>query len=148
MPSGNGGMGRGSDTRIYAPRSESNHMYSNNDEDSYRHGIGDKEEFERKRDEKIRQKEETKTVGDTPHLRIEIDKPEEDPMMGDTGSPQEEENPDMYNPEQAAAQTDMSSMPVLSVSAVQTYHKQSVHRQMALCNSSLQVNRWKMLGRR
>ena len=110
MPSGNGGMGRGSDTRIYAPRSESNHMYSNNDEDSYRHGIGDKEEFERKRDEKIRQKEETKTVGDTPHLRIEIDKPEEDPMMGDMGSPQEEENPDMYNPEQAAAQTDMSSM--------------------------------------
>lgn len=110
MPSGNGGMGRGSDTRIYAPRSESNHMYSNNDEDSYRHGIGDKEEFERKRDEKIRQKEETKTVGDTPHLRIEIDKPEEDPMMEDMGSPQEEENPDMYNPEQAAAQTDMSSM--------------------------------------
>jgi len=110
MPSGNGGMGRGSDTRIYAPRSESNHMYSNNDEDSYRHGIGDKEEFERKRDEKMREKEETKTVGDAPHLRIEIDKPEEDPMMGDMGSPQEEENPDMYNPEQAAAQTDMSSM--------------------------------------
>tara|TARA_R110001592_G_scaffold62143_1_gene189944 strand:- start:2066 stop:3175 length:1110 start_codon:yes stop_codon:yes gene_type:complete len=110
MPSGNGGMGRGSDTRIYAPRSESNHMYSNNDEDSYRHGIGDKEEFERKRDEKIRQKEETKTVGDMPHLRIEIDKPEEEPMMEDMGSPQEEENPDMYNPEQAAAQTDMSSM--------------------------------------
>ena len=110
MPSGNGGMGRGSDTRIYAPRSESNHMYSNNDEDSYRHGIGDKEEFERKRDEKMREKEETKTVGDTPHLRIEIDKPEEEPMMEDMGSPQEEENPDMYNPEQAAAQTDMSSM--------------------------------------
>jgi len=110
MPSGNGGMGRGSDTRIYSPRSESNHMYSNNDDDSYRHGIGDKEEFERKRDEKMREKEETKTVGDAPHLRIEIDKPEEDPMMGDMGSPQEEENPDMYNPEQAAAQTDMSSM--------------------------------------
>ena len=110
MPSGNGGMGRGSDTRIYSPRSESNHMYSNNDEDSYRHGIGDKEEFERKRDEKMREREETKTVGDTPHLRIEIEKPEEDPMMGDMESPQEEENPDMYNPEQAAAQTDMSSM--------------------------------------
>jgi hypothetical protein len=85
-------------------------MYSNNDDDSYRHGIGDKEEFERKRDEKMREKEETKTVGDTPHLRIEIDKPEEDPMVGDMGSPQEEENPDMYNPEQAATQTDMSSM--------------------------------------
>ena len=81
MPSGNGGMGRGSDTRIYAPRSESNHMYSNNDEDSYRYGIGDKEEFERKRDEKMREKEETKTVGDMPHLRIEIDKPEEEPTM-------------------------------------------------------------------
>tara|TARA_R110000824_G_scaffold400338_1_gene607634 strand:- start:1877 stop:3925 length:2049 start_codon:yes stop_codon:yes gene_type:complete len=34
--SSTGGMGRGSDTRIYAPRSESSHMYSENDgEDKY-----------------------------------------------------------------------------------------------------------------
>ncbi len=110
MPSGFGGMGRGSDTRMYAPRSESSRMYASDDEDSYRHGTGDAEEHERRRDEKMRKREETKTVGDTPHLQITIDKPEEDPMMGDMEEPQEEEDPNMYNPEQAAAQTDMSSM--------------------------------------
>jgi len=110
MPSGNGGMGRGSDTRMYAPRSESSRMYASDDEDSYRHGTGDAEEHERRRDEKMRKREETKTVGDTPHLQITIDKPDEDPMMGDMEEPQEEEDPNMYNPEQAAAQTDMSSM--------------------------------------
>jgi len=110
MPSGNGGMGRGSDTRMYAPRSESSRMYASDDEDSYRHGTGDAEEHERRRDEKMRKREETKTVGDTPHLQITIDKPDEDPMIGDMEEPQEEEDPNMYNPEQAAAQTDMSSM--------------------------------------
>jgi hypothetical protein len=85
-------------------------MYASDDEDSYRHGTGDAEEHERRRDEKMRKREETKTVGDTPHLQITIDKPDEDPMMGDMEEPQEEEDPNMYNPEQAAAQTDMSSM--------------------------------------
>ena len=111
MPSGFGGMGRGSDTRMYAPRSESSRMYASDDDDSYRHGAGDAEEQERRRDEKIRRREETQTVGDTPHLQISIDKPDEDPMMGGMEEPQqEEEDPNMYNPEQGAMASDMSAM--------------------------------------
>ena len=95
MPSGFGGMGRGSDTRMYAPRSESSRMYASDDDD-YRHGAGDAEEQERRRDEKMRKREETKVVSDTPHLQISIDKPDEDPMMGGMEEPQqEEENPNM-----------------------------------------------------
>lgn len=110
MPSGFGGMGRGSDTRMYAPRSESSRMYASDDEDSYRHGAGDAEEQERRRDEKMRRREETKTVGDTPHLQIAIDQPEQDPMMGVMEEPQQEEDPNMYNPEQDAMASDMSAM--------------------------------------
>ena len=110
MPSGFGGMGRGSDTRMYAPRSESSRMYASDDDDSYRHGAGDAEEQERRRDEKMRRREETKTVGDTPHLQIAIDQPEQDPMMGGMEEPQEEEDPNMYNPEQGAMASDMSAM--------------------------------------
>ena len=110
MPSGFGGMGRGSDTRMYAPRSESSRMYASDDEDSYRHGAGDAEEQERRRDEKMRKREETKVVSDTPHLQISIDKPDEDPMMGGMEEPQEEEDPNMYNPEQDAMASDMSAM--------------------------------------
>ena len=110
MPSGFGGMGRGSDTRMYAPRSESSRMYASDDEDSYRHGAGDAEEQERRRDEKMRKREETKVVSDTPHLQISIDKPDEDPMMGGMEEPQEEEDPNMYNPEQDSMESDMSAM--------------------------------------
>ena len=110
MPSGFGGMGRGSDTRMYAPRSESSRMYASDDDD-YRHGAGDAEEQERRRDEKMRKREETKVVSDTPHLQISIDKPDEDPMMGGMEEPQqEEENPNMYNPEQGAMASNMSAM--------------------------------------
>ena len=110
MPSGFGGMGRGSDTRMYAPRSESSRMYASDDDD-YRHGAGDAEEQERRRDEKMRKREETKGVSDTPHLQISIDKPDEDPMMGGMEEPQqEEENPNMYNPEQGAMASNMSAM--------------------------------------
>ena len=110
MPSGFGGMGRGSDTRMYAPRSESSRMYASDDDD-YRHGAGDAEEQERRRDEKMRKREETKVVSDTPHLQISIDKPDEDPMMGGMEEPQqEEENPNMYTPEQGAMASNMSAM--------------------------------------
>ena len=111
MPSGFGGMGRGSDTRMYAPRSESSRMYASDDDD-YRHGAGDAEEQERRRDEKMRKREETKVVSATPHLQISIDKPDEDPMMGGMEEPQqeEEEDPNMYNPEQGAMASNMSAM--------------------------------------
>lgn len=70
MPGGMGGMGRGSDTRIYNPRSESTRLFGTDDEESdigHAHGYGDtdygeskdakrqeKEEKNRKRKEKLK----------------------------------------------------------------------------------------------
>ena len=51
MPSGTGGMGTGSDTRIYNPRSESSHMYVNNNEED-RHGAEDGKNKDAKMDKK------------------------------------------------------------------------------------------------
>ena len=51
MPSGTGGMGTGSDTRIYNPRSESSHMYVNNNEED-RHGAQDGKDKDDKMDKK------------------------------------------------------------------------------------------------
>ncbi len=80
MPSGNYGMSTGSDTRMYAPRSESNNMYGANseDDDSYRHGIGDPESMERRRDKLEADKENAKKVKDLPHLRLETVEPKPD----------------------------------------------------------------------
>ena len=44
-------MTTGSDTRMYSPRSESMLGYTN-DDDNYRHGVGDPKEMERMKDEK------------------------------------------------------------------------------------------------
>ena len=78
MPSGMGGMGTGSDTRMYAPRSESTNMYSG--DDSYRYGIGDPKAMEEYRDKKQKEKESAMSLNDLPHLKVEIDKPDM-PMM-------------------------------------------------------------------
>ena len=51
MPQGTGGMGTGSDTRIYNPRSESSHMYVNNYEED-RHGAEDGAKKDEKMDKK------------------------------------------------------------------------------------------------
>ena len=89
MPSGNYGMSTGSDTRMYAPRSESDNMYGANseDDDSYRHGIGDPESMERRRDKMQSDKENTKKVKDLPHLRLETVEPKPDlpPGMEEEG---------------------------------------------------------------
>lgn len=73
-------MSTGSDTRMYAPRSESNNMYGANseDDDSYRHGIGDPESMERRRDKLEADKENAKKVKDLPHLRLETVEPKPD----------------------------------------------------------------------
>tara|TARA_B100000287_G_scaffold47900_1_gene42667 strand:- start:2112 stop:3437 length:1326 start_codon:yes stop_codon:yes gene_type:complete len=58
MPQGTGGMGTGSDTRLYAPRSESSHMFRNNhEEDTY--GLESQKVRDAKMDKKIREREET-----------------------------------------------------------------------------------------
>ena len=73
MPSGNYGMSTGSDTRMYSPRSESDNMYGANseDDDSYRHGIGDPESMEKRRDKMQAEKEGENKVQNLPHLRLE-----------------------------------------------------------------------------
>jgi len=50
-------MGRGSDTRMYAPRSESDHLYSSTNEDETKYHSASPEETERRRDEKRDEKE-------------------------------------------------------------------------------------------
>ena len=77
---GSGGMGTGSDTRLYAPRSESSHMYTANseDEETYRHGIGDPEDMERRRDKKQAERDNAERVTDLPHLRLETVEPKPD----------------------------------------------------------------------
>ena len=73
MPSGTGGMGTGSDTRMYNPRSESSRMYSADESrGDYRHGQGDPEDMERQRDKKQAQEEADK-VKDLPHIKIEVE---------------------------------------------------------------------------
>lgn len=70
MPQGTGGMGTGSDTRMYNPRSESSHMYVNNYEED-RHGAEDGE----KKDEKMDMKREKdrarrKIMSKVKHIKV------------------------------------------------------------------------------
>ena len=55
--SSTGGMGRGSDTRMYSPRSESSHMYSANEGDE-KYNPTDPEYKEREKDKKLQENDE------------------------------------------------------------------------------------------
>ncbi len=109
-------MTTGSDTRMYSPRSESMLGYTN-DDDNYRHGIGDPKEMERVKDEKQAKKEAEEKADDLPHLKISIPKPppEMPPMMPE----EEEEDPMMDNQfeevQQFGAMTGMPDMGNLSI---------------------------------
>ena len=63
-------MGTGSDTRIYAPRSESSHMFRNNhEEDTY--GLESQKVRDAKMDKKIREKEETRDkLNNVKHVKV------------------------------------------------------------------------------
>ena len=65
----------GSDTRMYAPRSESNLGYTN-DEDNYHYGKGDPETAEQERDKKQAEKDAKTDTTDLPHLQFSVPKPE------------------------------------------------------------------------
>jgi len=106
----------GSDTRMYAPRSESNLGYSKDDDD-YGHGVGDPEHMEQVRDNKLAEKEKTSVTEDLPHLQLSVPKPEP-PMM--PPMPEEEEEPPMMDDQfnegqQFGAQTGMPDMGNLSI---------------------------------
>ena len=49
MPSGMGGMGTGSDTRMYNPKSDAARSYVGDDEEDYRYGPGDPKEMDERR---------------------------------------------------------------------------------------------------
>ena len=71
MPSGTGGMGRGSDTRMYNPRSESTRLFGyEDDETGYAHGYGDPEIAAAKNEKDKREKEETKNRQRLHHIKI------------------------------------------------------------------------------
>ena len=64
-------MGRGSDTRIYAPRSESSTMYSSANEDETRYGPPSSYDKEKRMDEKKEKEESRKTkLKDIKHIKI------------------------------------------------------------------------------
>ncbi len=107
----------GSDTRMYAPRSESNLGYSKDDDD-YGHGVGDPEQMEQVRDKKLAEKEKTSVTEDLPHLQLSVPKPEP-PMMPPMMDEEEEEPPmmdDQFNEgQQFGAMTGMPDMGNLSI---------------------------------
>ena len=110
-------MGTGSDTRMYAPRSESMLGWTKDDDD-YRHGIGDPETMERMRDKKMKEKDTEMTVSQLPHLKIENPTPEEPPEMLPEMEEEEEENPmaDQYQEgNQLSAMTGMPDTGNLSI---------------------------------
>ena len=64
-------MGRGSDTRMYSPRSESAHMYSSANEDEDKYSPTSPEDADKRREDKQRKDEERKTrLKDIKHIKI------------------------------------------------------------------------------
>lgn len=110
MPSGTGGMSTGSDTRIYNPRSQSSHMYTANSEDdeSYRHGIGDPESMEMRRDKLQAEKENAQRVMDLPHLRLETVEPQ--PELPPGMEEMEQDQPIMDDANENAVGAEISQM--------------------------------------
>jgi len=70
------GMGTGTDTRMYAPRSESDIMYTADDDDSYKHGKGSPEKVDELKDKRMQEKDAEKKVNDHPHLKVNVKEPE------------------------------------------------------------------------
>ena len=88
-------MGRGSDTRMYSPRSESDKMYSLANEDDTKYGRSDPEYNEKKREEKKRKEEEKKAKrAKVKHIKIRATQGlsgEESPSPLDDGNKRDDE---------------------------------------------------------
>lgn len=88
-------MGRGSDTRMYSPRSESDKMYSSANEDDTKYGRSDPEYNEKKREEKKRKEEEKKAKrAKVKHIKIRATQGlsgEESPSPLDDGNKRDDE---------------------------------------------------------
>lgn len=88
-------MGRGSDTRMYSPRSESDKMYSSANEDENKYNPTSPEYNEKKRDEKKRKEEEKKAQrSKIKHIKIRATQGlggKEDPVALDDSNKRDEE---------------------------------------------------------
>jgi hypothetical protein len=88
-------MGRGSDTRLYNPRSESDKMYSSANEDETKYNPASPEYNEQKREEKKRKEEEKKANrGKIKHIKIRASqglRGEESPVAMDDSNKRDEE---------------------------------------------------------
>ena len=88
-------MGRGSDTRMYSPRSESDKMYSSANEDEDKYSPADPEYNEQKREEKKRMAEEKKAKrAKIKHIKIRATQGlsgEESPSPLDDGNKRDDE---------------------------------------------------------
>jgi len=88
-------MGRGSDTRMYAPRSESDKMYSSANEDENKYNPASPEYNDKKRDEKKRKEEEKKAKrSKIKHIKIRATQGlngEESPTPLDDGNKRDDE---------------------------------------------------------
>lgn len=80
----------GSDTRMYAPRSESNLGYTKDPEDNP-HGIGDPETMEQERDKRMLEQERQQTISDLPHLQLDVPNPNPTPPPPLPGMDEEDE---------------------------------------------------------
>jgi len=107
MPSGMGGMGTGSDTRMYNPRSDSARSYTGDDEEDYRYGPADPKEMDERR-AKLREQREADKVKDLPHIKVEVEQPE----MGEGAplTPPEEEEPMMDDDNENAVGAEVSQL--------------------------------------
>ena len=88
-------MGRGSDTRMYSPRSESDKMYSSANEDGGKYNPADPEYNEQKREDKKRKAEEKKAKrAKVKHIKIRASQGlsgEESPSPLDDGNKRDDE---------------------------------------------------------
>ena len=83
MPQGLGGMGTGSDTRLYNPRSEADKLYAAEDDAEYRYGEGDYDDSERRRQKKQDERDARKRkLAGIHHLKIRH-KREDKPVVAD-----------------------------------------------------------------
>lgn len=86
-------MGRGSDTRMYAPRSESDRMYSSANEDEGKYSPSSPEDLEARREKKRQQEQERKEKREKiKHVKVSSKLPldgNESPMGEDDGNKQD-----------------------------------------------------------
>lgn len=101
-------MNTGSDTRLYAPRSESNLGYTKDDED-FVHGMGDAESMEQMRDKRMKDKENEPKSNHLPHLVIDVPNP---PPKAPEAPPPEmpEDEPAMDDQNENAVGAEVSQM--------------------------------------